>query len=382
MSLAQAEALSDADWIQGASVSISQDSRCVIYVKITDQAGNVTYLSTEGLVFDKTAPVIEGVTDGEEYNTPQSVTVTDENLERVTVNGTAVILRDNQFTLEAADDAQTIIATDKAGNTTTVTVTVNTGAEDAKEVAAAKCVVEEALAGYTASNATTKEEIQNIADTALGKAGITGVTVTVTGFTKTEATTAAAGTVSADIVISRKNATDSIRVDKTIAKLEQSHTHKFGTAWESNETSHWHECDCGEKSEAFAHQFGEWITDKEATKNEEGLKHRVCQTCGYEERETIPADTNQPDQDAGKLEQDVLKDDKAPVSQISTPVEEMADIVLTSEEKQQLAQGTDIRIILDVKDASDSVGSDDKALVETVKNGYETGSTLTSACLR
>lgn len=89
----------------------------------------MTCLSSDGLVFDATPPVISGVMDGETYNAPQTVTVTDatSGVKSVTVNGTEVPLTDNQFTSGTADGSQTIVVTDKAGNTTTVTVTVRQG---------------------------------------------------------------------------------------------------------------------------------------------------------------------------------------------------------------------------------------------------------------
>lgn len=34
------------------------------------------------------------------------------------------------------------------------------------------------------------------------------------------------------------------------------HTHKFGTDWKSDATNHWHECECGEKSDVAAHIDG------------------------------------------------------------------------------------------------------------------------------
>ena len=75
-------------------------------------------------------------------------------------------------------------------------------------------------------------------------------------------------------------------------------------------------------------------------------------------------------------------DGKAPETQLATPVKELADIVLTEAEKQQVEDGTDIRIVLDVKDASDSVGSGDKGLVEAALQeadavkGYKVGQYL------
>ena len=105
---------------------INPDKKCVIYAKLTDTSGNVTYMSSNGLVLDGTAPVILGVENGKTYCEAQTVTVTDNYIASVTVNGNSVSLdANNQFALYAAEGTQKIIATDKAGNTTSVTVTVN-----------------------------------------------------------------------------------------------------------------------------------------------------------------------------------------------------------------------------------------------------------------
>ena len=75
---------------------------------------------------DAVAPTFGGIEDGKTYCSARKVTVTDEHLDAVTVNGTAVELaEDGSFTLEPADGEQVVTATDKAGNTITVTVTVN-----------------------------------------------------------------------------------------------------------------------------------------------------------------------------------------------------------------------------------------------------------------
>ena len=109
--------------------SINPDNKYVIYAKLTDHAGNVTYISSEGVVLDASAPVISGVENGKTYCEAQTVTVTEEYIESVKVNGTAVTLdANNQFTLNPAEGTQTIVATDKAGNVSAeITVTVNDG---------------------------------------------------------------------------------------------------------------------------------------------------------------------------------------------------------------------------------------------------------------
>lgn len=77
---------------------------------------------------DKTAPVISGVSDGDVYYGSQAVTVTDENLVKVTVNGKEVKVSDHraEFVLNPSDDEYqfVIIAEDMAGNRMKYTVEV------------------------------------------------------------------------------------------------------------------------------------------------------------------------------------------------------------------------------------------------------------------
>lgn len=103
--------------------SINPDNKYVVYVRLTDHAGNVTYISSEGVVLDATAPAITGVTDGSICYTTQKAVVADENLESVTLNGVSV--DGTIVTLDGNKDAvYTIVATDKSGNITTFTVTM------------------------------------------------------------------------------------------------------------------------------------------------------------------------------------------------------------------------------------------------------------------
>lgn len=74
---------------------------------------------------DETLPVISGIKDGETYYGDTVVTIDEENLATVTVNGESVTVTDGKFTLKPAQEKQTVIVTDKAGNSVTVTVTVN-----------------------------------------------------------------------------------------------------------------------------------------------------------------------------------------------------------------------------------------------------------------
>ena len=108
--------------------SINPDNEYVIYAKLTDTSGNVAYINTNGIVLDATVPVISGIENGKTYCAAQTITVDEKYIGTVKVNGTEVILDENgQFILSPASGEQTIVVTDKAGNETKVTVTVNDG---------------------------------------------------------------------------------------------------------------------------------------------------------------------------------------------------------------------------------------------------------------
>ena len=111
-----------------APFGIDPDNEYIIYVRLTDNAGNTDYICSDGIVLDGTSPVITGIEDGKTYCEAQTVTITEKYVDTVTVNGTVVTLdTTGSFTLAPADGEQKIVVTDKAGNTAEMTVTVNDG---------------------------------------------------------------------------------------------------------------------------------------------------------------------------------------------------------------------------------------------------------------
>ena len=126
--LAESELAGMAFTAYSAPFSINPDNEYVIYAKLTDTSGNVAYINTNGIVLDGTSPVITGIEAGKTYCAAQIVTVDEKYIDTVTVNDKTVTLDSNhQFTLNPAEGEQTIVVTDKAGNETRVTVTVNDG---------------------------------------------------------------------------------------------------------------------------------------------------------------------------------------------------------------------------------------------------------------
>ena len=111
-----------------APFDIDLDNEYIIYVRLTDKAGNTDYICSDGIVLDGTSPVITGIEDGKIYCEAQTVKIDEKYVNTITVNGTEVTLNENNsFTLAPADGGQRIVVTDKAGNTAEMTVTVNDG---------------------------------------------------------------------------------------------------------------------------------------------------------------------------------------------------------------------------------------------------------------
>ena len=120
-------------WKNGTSVNVTVEDakQFVYYARITDNAGNVTVIGSDGTVFDTVIPVISGVENGKTYYTTQIVQITEINLESVKVNGQSV---EAPIALPGNVDAEyTILVKDKAGNESQITVTMKTLASLAPE---------------------------------------------------------------------------------------------------------------------------------------------------------------------------------------------------------------------------------------------------------
>ena len=67
--------------------------------RLTDKAGNIKYVSTDGIVIDTIAPQVSGVESNQTYTKTQTFTVTDNNLDTVKVDGKTVESTNGSYTL-------------------------------------------------------------------------------------------------------------------------------------------------------------------------------------------------------------------------------------------------------------------------------------------
>ncbi len=220
---------------------------------------------------------------------------------------------------------------------------------DADKVADAKEVVEKALSDYITTNATTKEDIQSVIDAALTKAGITEVTVTVGDLTKVDATEEAEGSVKGNIsLVSRNNAsvTDSVAVDKPIAKLPHIHAYT-------------------------------WVITKAATAEETGEMTGTC-TCGEVITETI-AKTGEGGSGTVVVKEDEKNECKGALSDKADVKEKVA---LTDTEKEQLSTGEDLVIILRLKDVKVAADTEEKKEIQNKMGANTLGTFLNIELLK
>lgn len=122
LSAQQVEAIEG--WTSYSTLTLDQEGQYIVYVKITDAAGNTAYLSSDGVVLDKTAPTITGIENNGTYYGSASFTVGDDYLSQVTIDNEEAVETDGTYTIPADNESHTVTATDKAGNTTTYTVAV------------------------------------------------------------------------------------------------------------------------------------------------------------------------------------------------------------------------------------------------------------------
>lgn len=140
--------------------------------------------------------------------------------------------------------------------------------------------------------------------------------------------------------------------------------HSYESTWGyTGVDGHAHECrNCHEHDTVLAHTPGAAATE---------MTPQTCMVCGYE---IAPATGNEPG--SGIVTPEVKPGANAPKTNISTPAAELEDMLLTDDEKQQVQNGTDVRIVLEVQDTGNTVSASERAAVAQALNGYTVGQYL------
>lgn len=142
---------------------IDRNGEYIVYAMLVDANLNITYLRSDRVTVDNVQPVIGGIENGKTYCEAQTVTIDEKYVDTVTVNGTEVTLDENgSFVLSAADGEQKIVATDKAGNTAEMTVTVNEGHTGGTATCTERAVCEVCGKAYGEPDPKNHTDLQHI----------------------------------------------------------------------------------------------------------------------------------------------------------------------------------------------------------------------------
>lgn len=111
-------------------------------IRLTDKFGKsaTTTLEYKNIKKDMTAPEISGVEDGKTYCLTRTITVIDEHLRDVKVDGKRIELDENNQYVLSGSGKQVITATDDYDNVTEITVTINDHHTGGKATCKAKAI--------------------------------------------------------------------------------------------------------------------------------------------------------------------------------------------------------------------------------------------------
>ena len=70
-----------------------------------------------------------------------------------------------------------------------------------------------------------------------------------------------------------------------LASCDFGHQCDFGEEWKFDAENHWHECECGSRTDEAAHEFGDWTVS-------DGKRVKSC-ACGY----TVADPTYKPEEE-------------------------------------------------------------------------------------
>lgn len=249
-------------------ITVPEELRSGVYVyaRTMDAAGGVCYSSTPRLVFDTEAPEIKNggasVASGCTYCTPQTVAVSDHlGLERVTLDGTDVTASAGAIRLEAGKHS--IVATDRAGNSTAVTVQVNNGHTNREWSIPASC----------------------------DGIGITITTCTVCGYTTTTPEPAAGHAWGTEPAVDQEPTCTEPGIQslhctkcgavKDVQELPAA-GHTLEEGWHTGASHHWKVCSvCGERVHETSHQSsGLWEPEPGQPAGEGVTEYMKCAVCG------------------------------------------------------------------------------------------------------
>ncbi len=178
---------------------------------LEEEIDTTTYIPETDVVlyavvdYDYDAPTVEGVEDGATYEGDVTISISDDNIASIVVDGVTLDTTTASYTITADDASHTVTVADRAGNVTTVTFTVNKIVEATTEEATTEeSTTEESTTTSSTTTTTTTTTTSAAVGTVLKDATGSSYKVTVAGaspeVTLTKAGSGMKGTVTINTV--------------------------------------------------------------------------------------------------------------------------------------------------------------------------------------
>ena len=136
--------------------TIQPNDNYIVYARITDNADNVTYICSDGIVMDNIPPVFEGLEDGGIY--PAGTVLTVEEGATLSVNDEVVELVNNSYTFTEPMDNIRLSLTDRAGNSSSISIDIIHVHNYTQEITKEATCTEDGIITYTCECGDTYTE--------------------------------------------------------------------------------------------------------------------------------------------------------------------------------------------------------------------------------
>lgn len=146
--------------------------------------------------------------------------------------------------------------------------------------------------------------------------------------------------------------------------------HDYDTEeWKHDSDSHWYECACGLRKDEAEHTWDAGEVTVEPTVTTDGEKTYTCTECEETKTEVIPK--TEPSGDAGEIILDPIEQgSNTPTVKLTTELNELADAILTSDEKAHFMNGDDLKIELTVENISRTIEEPTKNVINQFVSPY------------